>query len=277
VRIVDNADRSTPKALNLGVKASRGEFVAIMSAHSTCDERYLSRCHSAMVRFRADNVGGVLRIRARRPTLIGRAIALALAHRFGAGNAYHRTGVAAPRAADTVAFGFYRRDVFERIGGFNEDLVRGQDMELNLRLARAGGRIILDPAISVDYFPLADLGAFWRHNYADGYWVTYAYRFARLPVSWRHLVPLAFVTALAGSLVLWALSPLGAALVAAVAGPYVLASLAASAQIARREGDARLLPALAVVFAVRHLAYGIGSLVGIGALVLARAGTPWPR
>lgn len=278
VRLIDNPARTTPYALNEGIRASRGAFIAILSAHSKCGPRYLSQCYARSASTGADNVGGVWRIVPRRSTAIGRAIALALSHPFGAGNAYYRTGVSAPREADTVAFGFYRREVFDRIGAFNEHLVRGQDMELNLRLARAGGRIILDPAISLDYYARSGLAEFWRHNFADGYWVTYAHRFARLPVSWRHLVPLAFVTALAAALVLAAVTPLAVPLVALVALPYIVVSLAVASSLALRERDVRLLPALLVVFGVRHVAYGIGSLAGIAALAARRTSPrPSPR
>ncbi len=276
IRLVDNPGRTTPKALNAGVRASRGGYIAILSAHSACDRGYLTGCYRTSMRTGADNVGGMWRIRARRETPVGRAIALALGHRFGAGNAHYRTGASAPRVADTVAFGFYRRDVFDRIGLFNEDLVRGQDMEFNRRLSRAGGRIILDPTISIDYFARSDLGRFWRHNFADGYWVTYAHRFARLPVSWRHLVPVAFCSALAGALLVRLVSPLGGPLLLLVAAPYALTSVAVSASLAAKARDVGLLATLPLVFAVRHVAYGIGSLVGIGALAFRRR-SPRPR
>ncbi len=275
IRLIDNPAQVTPPAMNLGIRHSRGEIIARLDAHSTCEPNYLAKCLATQRETGADNVGGLWHIRPRQDTPIGRAIAISLAHPFGSANARYKTGSPGRCEVDTVPFGFYRREVFAEIGGFNEGLVRGQDMELNLRLRRAGGRILLDPAIVSEYFARSNLWAYLRHNFADGFWITYASRFAKLPVTWRHLVPLIFVLSLAGSLLFWpAWSPFGW-LFAMILGLYLTVSIGFSVGVAVRQWRAEYFFTMPVVFAVRHFAMGFGSLCGmVKLLVTSRRAKP---
>lgn len=263
IRLLENPKRITPAAMNIGIAQCRGEIIARLDAHSTCEPGYLKKCLAALRETGADNVGGLWAIRPRRDTWIGKAIALCLSHPFGAGNAHYRTGAAGRRSVDTVPFGFYRRDVFQRIGLFNEHLVRGQDMEINLRLKRAGGEIQLDPDIVTYYYARSDLKAFMKHNFADGFWVTYALRYAKLPVSWRHMVPLCFVLGLLGPLVLSLALPAFAWLSGATAVLYLVACTYFSAKLAMAARKPEYLVSMPIAFATRHIAYGIGSLWGV--------------
>ena len=90
------------------------------------------------------------------PGPVPEAIALAMAHPFGVGNARFRTGADGPTWVDTVPFGCFRRSLFDRIGVFDPELARNQDDELNGRIIRAGGRILLLPDLAIDYFARGD-------------------------------------------------------------------------------------------------------------------------
>ncbi|TAK34809.1 MAG: glycosyltransferase family 2 protein [Chloroflexota bacterium] len=273
IRLLDNPRRVTPAAMNMGIEHSSGGIIARLDAHSTCEPRYLSKCLASLRETGADNVGGVWLIRPRRDTMMGRAIALVLSHPFGAGNAYYRTGTGKRRLVDTVPFGFYRREVLGRIGPFNEHLVRGQDMELNLRLVRAGGRILLDPEIASQYYARSDFVTFLRHNLADGYWVTYAARFAKLPVSWRHCVPLLFVLGLSGTLALSFVVPWFRWVSSMIMGTYSATAVYFSIRAAHDKRRAEYMISLPVAFATRHLAYGLGSSFGLVSLVASKVRT----
>jgi glycosyltransferase involved in cell wall biosynthesis len=278
IRLLNNPKKVTPAALNVGIRHARGDIIARLDAHSTLEPQYLSKCLRILTESGADNVGGMWRIRAREDTPIGRAIARVLAHPLGAGSAYYRTGTAAPRLVDTVPFGFYTRDVFERIGLFNEDLVRGQDMELNLRLIRAGGKILLDPEIESYYYARSDLAVFFKHNFADGLWVTYALKFAKLPVSWRHLVPLCFVAGLGGSLALAPAVPPARGLFGWIVGLYAAACGYGAVTVAARERRPEYALTMPIAFATRHVGYGLGSCWGVVKLLAGRpARKPAPR
>ena len=258
ITLLENPHRITPVAFNVGIRHARGEIICIVSSHAIVASDYVRRCVEALAATGADNVGGPMR--AESDTYTGRAIALATGSPFGVGGArFHYADT--PQWVDTVYMGAYPRAVFDRIGLFDEELVRNQDDELNFRLTRAGGKIWLDPRIQSVYFSRSNLRALWKQYFEYGYWKVRVIQKHRRPASPRHLVPMLFVLAMmsgaALSLVtqtwLW---------FALVALPYACASLAASAWIAARHGW-KYFPLLPVIFFVLHAAYGAGFWVGL--------------
>jgi glycosyltransferase involved in cell wall biosynthesis len=264
IRILDNPKRTTPAALNAGIGAARGEIVMRLDAHARLSPGYVAQCVAWMEASGADNVGGAMRTVARGSGLLAEAIAAALSHRFGVGNSAFRTAAGEPRWVDTVFGGCYRRAVFERVGLFNERLPRGQDLEFNLRLKRAGGRTLLVPSTRCDYFARSGLRSFLAHNFTNGVWAVRPFFESEIvPVRPRHLAPLGFVLALlAAAAAAWwptaGLTPLiGLSL------GYGGAALGASLEVSWRRRGGRFVLALPAVFAGLHLAYGLGSLWGL--------------
>jgi hypothetical protein len=189
------------------------------------------------------------------------SIVAALTHRFGVGNSYFRIGSDEPRWVDTVFGGCWRRELFDRIGGFNERLDRSQDLEFSLRLKAAGLKTLLAPEIHSDYYARSDLRSFWRHNFLNGEWaVLPCVRSEIIPVGLRHLIPLLFTLALAAGA---AVAPISLWPMGAVAIPYTLANLAASVHVTWRERRVTYLLSMPVVFASLHLGYGSGSVSGV--------------
>jgi hypothetical protein len=173
-----------------------------------------------------------------------------------------------------VYLGCFRRSIFERVGLFDEELVRNQDDELNDRILAAGGRIWLDPRIRSTYFNRGSLRALWRQYYQYGYWkvrVLHRHPHAR---RLRHVAPAALVVGLGGSALLSLAGRLPVvqgplrrlvARPAAVAwGLYAVVSLAAGIAVAARSGW-RYLPGLVVAFWCLHTSYGAGFLAGLAA------------
>lgn len=264
IRMLDNPARATPVAMNVGVAASRGDIILIAGAHNRYDPAFLRRLGEHLARRpEADAVGGVIVTRPRTGGRIGRAIALAISHPFGVGPSHFRTMPDRPIWTD-AAFGCgYRRSVFERIGLFNERLVRGQDMEFNLRLRAAGGRILLAPDLRSEYFARSTLSAFWIHNVMNGEWAVLPFLCSPIrPVGLRHLAPLAFVLALLCTGLAAPLVPAARWAATGLAGAYAVALLASSVQVAWRARDPILTPFMVVTFASLHIGYGLGSLWG---------------
>lgn len=263
IKLVDNPRRTIPVAMNLGIGNSTGSLVMKMDAHSTYDSGYISNCIKYISQHNADNVGGILKTTPRTDTLMARAIALALSHPFGAGNSHFRIGSKKPMWVDTVFGGCYRREIFSQVGLFNEDLPKGSDIDLNVRLRRAGGRILLVPEIVAYYYSDATLLDFWKHNFVDGAGIFYRSKFGSRPLIWRHHVAFAFVS---GLIVLGLLSlvlPIFLWPLVGLVGSYCLAICLSSLQIAAKNKGPRLLFVLPLAFATRHVAYGLGSLVGL--------------
>jgi glycosyltransferase involved in cell wall biosynthesis len=270
ISLLHNPRQITPVALNIGVRAGRGDYILWMSAHNRYERGYVTECVRWALGTHADNVGGVIITAPRTAGVLADAITAALTHRFGVGGSSFRLQGGPPRWVDTVFGGCYRRDVFERIGLFNEALTRGQDMEFNLRLRRAGGRTLLVPTVRSTYFARTRLGDFLRHNWANGVWAILPFRHSSIvPVSPRHLVPLAFAAALTGTIAAAATHAGLRWLPLILLVPYGTASLVASAQVAWLRRAPRLLVVTPAVFAALHLSYGFGSL-----WALARSAVP---
>ncbi|SPF37297.1 Glycosyl transferase, family 2 (fragment) [Candidatus Sulfopaludibacter sp. SbA4] len=172
---------------------------------------------------------------------------------------------------DTVTYGCWRKETLERLGLFDEALVRNQDDELNLRLVRTGGKIWQSPAIVSWYRPRGSLSALFRQYFQYGFWKVAVIRKHRTAASWRHLVPGGFVAAnfVLLVLVLWtrlvglsSQSRTPIQIWGLVGAVYFVSSIAASLWTARSRGWSAL-PLLPLVFAIYHFSYGLGFLVGV--------------
>ena len=245
IRLLENQEKFTPFGLNIGIKKARGEIIIRIDAHAGYEKDYISKCLKYLKEYDADNVGGAIKTLPIKNTIVAKAIAICLSHPFGTA-ADFRVGVGQPKLVDTVFGGCYKRETFEKIGLFNENLLRSQDMEFNLRLKKAGGKIFLIPDIIAYYYPQSNLFDFLKHNFEDGIWAVLPLKFTKAPFKLRHYIPLVFILTL--PLSIW---------------PYMLISLLFSLQIAFREKSLGLFFVMPWAFAARHFGYGIGSLLGL--------------
>jgi succinoglycan biosynthesis protein ExoA len=267
IRMIDNLGRIVSTGLNSATQSATGEIILRMDAHTEFAPDYIQTCVTVLDATGADNVGGPARTKA--VGLMARAIAAAYHSPFSTGGAkFHDVNHEGP--VDTVTYGCWRKSTLERIGGFDEELVRNQDDELNLRLIRAGGRVWQSPLIRSWYHPRGDLRSLFRQYFQYGFWKVAVIRKHRIPASWRHLVPCTFVlTLLALAMASLIVFAAGAALpvpltftVAAVVGAYTL-SLMYFSWRASRDAGADLLPILPLVFGTYHISYGFGFLAGL--------------
>ncbi len=267
VRVLDNPKGITPAALNIGVGHARGSVLIRMDAHTEYPPNYISGLVTWLERSGADNVGGLWRTLPGDDTTFARAIAGALSHPFGVGNAHFRIGVQEPKWVDTVPFGCYRADVFDRIGLFDEELVRNQDDEFNARLLRHGGRILLVPDVVSTYYARASAKKLWRTYFQYGFFKPLAIKkLGRVPTL-RQLVPAAFVLSLALFTLAGLWLPLARWTLLGILIAYLGSIVAASFSAGGPGKGLRVFAATAVVFPVLHLAYGIGFLRGVLDLV----------
>ena len=268
IRVITNPGRIVSTGLNAAIREARGEFVIRMDAHTTYAPDYCHRSIEVLLETGADNVGGAARTTAR--GRMSRAISAAYHSRFSTGGApFHQPDYEG--WADTVPYGCWRRETLIRLGLFDEQLVRNQDDELNLRLLRAGGRIWQSPQIQSWYSPRPSLSALFKQYSQYGFWKVLVIRKHRLPGSIRHLVPVLFVVAntvipaVAGfsTLADWH-NAAGAALAAwlLMIAAYGLLTLLASIDAASKHGW-DLLPYLPASFATFHFSYGLGFAAGL--------------
>jgi len=269
ITVLDNHQLSTPAALNLAIRSASGSVIIRMDAHVLYPPDYVRRLVEALEETGADNVGGVLETVPANDTPTARAIALGLSHPFGVGNSHFRTGTAHRREVDTVPFGCYRRETFDRIGLFDEELVRNQDDELNFRLIARGGRVLLLPEVTCRYFARRSFGQVARMYYQYGYFKPLVARKVGRIMTVRQLVPSMLVAALLGSASVSLWMPEAAAILVALVAIYGGFVLACS--IAATGSDLRCGLALAAVFPTLHFSYGIGFIRGIYDHFIARS------
>ena len=266
LRIRDNPHHITACGMNVGIRTAAGRYVAIMGAHNRYAPDYLCRSIEVLEKTGADNVGGAMICEG--TSRIQQAIAAAHHSPFGVGNArWHNPDYEG--IADTVFGGVYRREVFERLGFFDEELVRNQDDEFNLRLVRSGGKIWQSPRIQSWYGPRTTLGDLFRQYRQYGYWKVRVIQKHKIPASIRHLVPGCFVFSIfALPLASFWWHPALWSWLGVVAGYSAVNALASSVTAARRGWKLFLL--LPIVFACVHFSYGWGFLRGVLDFVIFR-------
>jgi succinoglycan biosynthesis protein ExoA len=272
LQIVDNPGRIVPTGLNAAVRVAQGQIIIRMDAHTEYAPDYVRQCVSVLQETGADNVGGPWV--AKGVGYMGRVIAAAFQSPFSAGGACGHDP-SYEGMLDTVYLGCWPIEVFERIGLFDEELVRNQDDEFNLRLIRAGGKIWQSPRIRCWYRPRGSLGALFRQYMQYGYWKVRVIQKHKIPASARHLVPSCFVLALitlSPMSLWWSLAGWGWL---GLVGTYWMGNIAASLLTAARQGW-KLFPLLPPVFACYHLAYGYGFLRGVWDFLILRRGPALP-
>jgi succinoglycan biosynthesis protein ExoA len=193
IRLVDSPAGIVPTALNLAIREARRKYIIRMVAHSKYPANYIRTCIQELERTGADNAGGRFVIRPGADTLCARSIALITQHPIGAGNAACRIGLG-DRFVDRVPFGAYRKELFERIGYYWEDLVRHQDYVFNARIRKVGGTINLSSKIDVIYYNVPTLSDFMQQAYRNGTWMAQAWMHTPASFCWRHAAPLGFVS-----------------------------------------------------------------------------------
>ena len=258
---LDNPAGIVPVAMNIGIRAARGDVIIRADGHNIYSRNYAENCVKYLALTGADNVGGPWVTAAADDSLGARLVAAILSNPFGVGDAKFRTSKR-EGFVDTVPFGAFRKEVFARVGLYNEKLVRNQDNELNSRIRAAGGKIYLSPALTTRYHPVKSFAGLLKYAFRTCQWHIFTLRENKRSMGLRHLAPAAF---LLGLLLLASLSPISnaarATLLLVLAG-YLLIGFYFSVKSVRH---GQRLVALVQPFATLlfHCAYGAGTLFGL--------------
>jgi len=269
VRVLENPNRTAPAALNIGITEANGDVIMRMDAHNEYSDKYISSLVNWLQRSGADNVGGRWVTQPGDDSVMARAIVVVLTHRFGVGGAHYRFEVNEPRSVDTVPFGCYRRSVFDKIGLFDEELVRNQDLEFNLRLRKHGGSILLVPGAESRYHARTSLRKACRMTFLNAYFSPLVMRKLGGTINIRQLVPAAFVVALVSLGILATLSPLGTAAFALLLAAYLLPAGTIALRAALMHG-LRCGMNVFVLFPLIHISHGLGFLKGVLDFIVLR-------
>lgn len=289
IRLLENPNKFTPFGLNLGVNNAKGEIIIRADAHTQYPERYIEFCVSYLINGynfngheeKVDNVGGIVIVpslediativKEKNNQIKARAIAISVSHFFGAASMF-RLGAKEPHFVDTVFGGCYKKDFLDKISYFNEKgekvyfnekLKRSQDLELNLRLAKNGGKILLVPHIQFRYYPKITFKEFFIHNFEDGIWATYPLKFTKTFFKIRHYIPLAFLVSMGLFLLLGFLNPFFWWFFAFEVLLHAVMNIYFSTQIALHEKNWKFIFLMPLAFDTRQFGYGFGSIWGL--------------
>lgn len=260
LRLLDNPRGIVPPGLNIGINQAKGDIIVRVDGHCEIAPDYVRRCVDHLMTDEIDAVGGPIDTVGE--TDEAQAIALAMSSWFGVGGSAFRTVKDRPMLVETVAFPAYTRQTLQRLGPFDEELVRNQDDEYNYRLLKDGGRILLSPDIRSRYYSRSSLRSLWRQYYQYGFWKVRVMQKHPRQMRYRQFVPPAFVAALLGSSVLGMIVKPFRFLTALVLTLYAAADLAAALSLGRDHGTA-YVPRLLLIHPIMHVSYGLGFLAGL--------------
>ena len=260
LKTIDNHGRIVATGLNAALRQAKGEIIVRVDGHCEIAPNYVSRCVSHLINDEVEAVGGPVETIG--GSYIARVIAAAMSSRFGVGGSAFRVPNSQTQFTDTVAFPAYTRAVIDRAGPFDEELVRNQDDEYNYRLRKLGVKILLASDVRSRYYSRATLRRLASQYSQYGYWKVRVMQKHPRQMRLRQIAPPMFVASLLVALLLLPILPAAGYVLGLIAGAYALALMAASILSASKNGW-RLLPVLSIAFAILHLAYGAGFLIGL--------------
>ncbi|WP_392486646.1 glycosyltransferase family 2 protein [Haloimpatiens sp. FM7315] len=259
VKLVDNPDLTAPKAMNRGIRTSKKDIIIIFGAHAYANKDFIK--NNVELLNKDENIGCAGGpIETINESLKGEAIALAMSSPFGVGNALFRYAKK-EMYVDTVAFGAYRRSTLDKIGYFDEELVRNQDDEINYRVIKGEFKILLSPVVKSYYYSRASLKKLWKQYFQYGFWKVRVMQKHGKTASVRHLVPMAFVvTNIFGILLGLVFKPILYLWMLEVIA-YLCCDIATSLKLSKKNRS--VLRYIPFIFPILHISYGFGFLEGL--------------
>ncbi len=270
VKLLDNPFKVVPNALNIGIKESKGNVIIRIDGHCEYPPNYISTLVRYLVELNADNVGALWNTLPSNETVKCRSIALATSHNFGVGNSHHKVGVKQIKEVDTVPFGCFKREIFDKIGLFDEDLIRNQDDEFNARIINNGGKIFIIPELVIYYHARDTIGKVFKMYFQYGLFKPLVNKKLGKPATIRQFVPVLFVFSLISGILLSFISNIFFILLSLFLSVYFFVSLFVSLKLAIQNKHIGLFLYLPFIFFVIHFSYGFGYFKGLYNLVFKK-------
>ena len=268
IRMIDNPERIAPCAMNRGIKEAKGDVIMRLDAHVYYPKNYFSLLVEKLNELPgAENVGALCNTLPVNDSITAQSIAAVLSSSFGMGNSHFRVGADKEMEVDTVPFGCFHRSIFDKVGLYDEELVRNQDDELNARIIKAGGKIYLIPQLVCEYYARDTAKKVYKMFYQYGVFKPLVNKKLGSPATVRQFFPLFFVLGLlVGPVVCLFLPVLWWAYFAVIMLWFILAT---SFSLKDSKSLKRILTQNWIYFVV-HFGYGWGYIVGIYKILFHR-------
>jgi len=265
LRLLVNDSHNTSSSLNLGIRNAKGDFVIIIGSHTAIESNYIEALVNTLKIMDADVVGATGYTVSVGHNRKSKAIAAVLSDRFGVGNSLFRTGVSEIKEVDTVAYGCYKKEVFDKFGLFNERLIRNQDIEFNKRIKNGGGKIYLTPETNFFYYARDNHRDFAKNNFSNGYWsiITPIILKNYKSESVRHYIPFIFISSILFTSIFSLFINYFYIIPISIIVLYLLCTLINSILVNKKnnyETDNTNILNIFISFIILHFSYGLGSL-----------------
>lgn len=254
IKILKNKKKILASGWNLGIKESLGKYVVRIDAHSYVKDNFLTKNIETMLRVGdAICVGGTLQTESLNQK--GKVISYVLSSPFGVGNSKFRYTQKAGYV-DTVAFGLYKKDIFKKVGYFDESLERNQDNDMHQRIKENGGKFYLNPEISAVYFSRDTVKGMIKQGYQNGRWCIITLKKDKKTMSVRHIIPLCFFSFITIMLLVGLAFKPAWWILGTIIGIYLILSIIFSVKKTKKITEVVKMPGL---FFLLHFSYGLGS------------------
>lgn len=260
IHLLDNPKRIVPTGMNIALRKAKGDVIIRVDGHCIIAPDYVSNCVRHLTQDGIDGVGGPMESIGE--TQLSKTIAVAMSSWFGVGNSAFRTTSGRTMIVDTVPFPAFTRQIIEKAGLYDEELVRNQDDEYNYRVRSLGGQLLLADDVRSRYFTRGSLNKLWKQYFHYGYFKVRVLQKHPRQMSLRQFVPFIFVLSLVTAIMLTFFTVWGKWLLFLLGGSYLSANIITSARLALKHGW-KHLPTLPVIFLIIHLSYGLGFLIGL--------------
>lgn len=262
IKILENKMKYSPHALNIGIKNSLGNYICRIDAHTIYPIDYIKNCLETILLTDADNVGGYIITKKFNDSLQANLVQAVSTHKFGVGNSGFRIG-REDGYADTVPFGFFKKSIFDKVGAYNELLIRAQDYEMNRRISKEGGKIWFSNKIFCSYFNQKSLIDFLKKQlFLEAPYNVYMWYLAPYTIAIRHGITLFFSLGVIVGLFIKDV-PIFGGIYYSVMFLYLILALISSLQQSIRFKKLILFPLLPICFFSFHFIHGIGMIVGL--------------
>ena len=261
IHLIDNPEKIVSTGFNRALNESKGDIIIRVDGHCEIAPDYIQKCLECLEKINADCVGGATEHVA--SGLVGKSIKLAQSSFFGVGGVSFRKNVEKGQYVDTLAFGAYEREVFDKLGGYDEELVRNQDDEFNFRLIQNGGQIWLDPSIESSYYPRDSFTKLFKQYFQYGFYKVRVMQKRKGIASCRHVVPSLFVLILLFCLSIFHFTGNTIAILS-LCLPYLSFSLFSTIlELIKTPSNFISVMMLPITFFILHISYGLGFLLGL--------------